>query len=137
MQITGTVVKEKGQTVFVRTSRPKSCEHCASASVCNKKEMKITAVNTVGAKVGDNVSVIIENDSSALSVLAYMFLIPIILLFLGYFLFTVNPWLILIPIILIIPYYIGLKVFNKKFKTKAYTEKIIVEPTDNKCSNYE
>ena len=73
MTVVGTVEKIKGNTVVVRTKRPASCEHCPTASVCNKKEIRMNVPNTVDAKIGDTVRVYIENDGSALGVLAYMF----------------------------------------------------------------
>ena len=66
MTVVGTVEKIKGNTVVVRTKRPASCEHCPTASVCNKKEIRMNVPNTVGAKIGDTVRVYIENDGSAL-----------------------------------------------------------------------
>ena len=41
MTVVGTVEKIKGNTVVVRTKRPASCEHCPTASVCNKKEIRM------------------------------------------------------------------------------------------------
>lgn len=60
MTVVGTVEKIKGNTVVVRTKRPASCEHCPTASVCNKKEIRMNIPNTVDAKIGDTVRVYIE-----------------------------------------------------------------------------
>lgn len=125
MTVIGTVEKLKGKAVTVKTKRPSSCEHCPTASVCNKKEIRINVLNTVDAKVGDTVRVHIENDNSALGVLAYMFLTPLLIFAIGYVLFCLNPWLVLIAVVLFVPYYLGLRHFNRSFKTKAYTEGIL------------
>ena len=90
MTVVGTVEKIKGNTVVVRTKRPASCEHCPTASVCNKKEIRMNVPNTVDAKIGDTVRVYIENDGSALGVLAYMFLTPLLILAAGYALFLLH-----------------------------------------------
>lgn len=135
MTVVGTVEKIKGNTVVVRTKRPASCEHCPTASVCNKKEIRMNIPNTVGAKIGDTVRVYIENDGSALGVLAYMFLTPLLILAAGYALFLLHRWLVLFAIALLIPYYIGLRFFNKSFGTKAYISDILPDGYNDELCN--
>ena len=125
MTVTGTVIKVKGKTVTVKTCRPASCEHCPTASVCNKKETRLNVLNTVGASVGNTVRVRVENDNAALGVLAYMFLTPLLILAIGYIFFLINIWLTVVAVALIAPYYLGLRYFNRVFRTKAYTEEIL------------
>ena len=93
MTVTGTVIKVKGKTVTVKTSRPTSCEHCPTASVCNKKETRLNVLNTVGASVGNTVRVRVENDNAALGVLAYTFLTPLLILAIAYIFFLLNRWM--------------------------------------------
>ena len=120
MTVVGTVEKIKGNTVVVRTKRPASCEHCP---------------NTVDAKIGDTVRVYIENDGSALGVLAYMFLTPLLILAAGYALFLLHRWLVIFAIALLIPYYIGLRFFNKFFGTKAYISEILPDGYNDELCN--
>lgn len=134
MTVTGTVIKVKGKTVTVKTSRPASCEHCPTASVCNKKETRLNVLNTVGASVGNTVRVRVENDNAALGVLAYMFLTPLLILAIGYIFSLINIWLTVVAVALIAPYYLGLRYFNRVFRTKAYTEEILPDGyTEDAC----
>lgn len=119
MKVTGSVVKEKPPFVYVRTSRPQSCEHCANSGICNKKEVEICAYNDVGAQTGDYVTVETNDDRSATLLLAYLFLTPLAIFFLSIFLFTVDAFLALIGIPLLILYYLVLRRINATRPVRA------------------
>lgn len=135
MTFVGTVEKIKGKTVVVRTKRPASCEHCPTSSVCNKKEIRMNVPNSVGAKVGNTVRVQVENDNSALGVLAYMFLTPLLIFALGYALYLIYGWLIVCAVVLLVPYYFGLRYFNRTFKTKSYILEILPDGYEEENCN--
>ena len=57
--------------------------------------------------------------------LAYVFLFPIFILFISVFAASIYPWFFLIAIPLIIVYYFGLKILNKKFKPSSVIIEIL------------
>lgn len=132
MRVTGQIVKIKNHFAYVRSSRPESCEHCANAGICNKKTVEICAYNDIGAELGDYVTVETNEDRSAPLILSYLFLTPIAILFLGYFLYTLNPWLTLGTIPLLAFYYFFLKKINKNHPVKARITAPAIPPKD--CS---
>ena len=119
MKVIGKVIKIKDKFAYVRTARPESCEHCANSGICNKKEVEICAFNDIGAEKGDYVTVETNQDQTAPLILAYLFLTPIGILFLGYFLYTLLPWLALATIPMIAAYYIILRKINKTLPIRA------------------
>ena len=116
MQVCGEVVKIKNSLAYVRTARPTSCEGCANAGLCSKESVELTAINEVGAEVGDKVEIEADESRSAIWVIAYIFLIPIVILFVGTFLFSIFPWLSLICVPLLCIYFVGLKRMNHSWK---------------------
>ena len=133
MKITGCVVKTKEPFAYVLSSRPASCEHCANSGICNKKEVEICAYNDIGADVGDYVTVETNEDKTAPWILSYLFLTPIALLFLGYFLFTLSPWLTLASIPLLAGYYVILRKLNNSHPVRARIIGPALNPDD--CRN--
>ena len=119
MKIIGTVIKTERTFSVVRSERPASCAHCANASVCSKKVVETPAINEIGAKIGDVVAVDVREDSRSMLMFAYIFLIPVAILFLSAWLYTLLPWLALIAIPLTLTYVIILRRFNANWQIRA------------------
>lgn len=132
MRVTGQIVKMKDRFAYVRSARPESCEHCANAGICNKKTVEICAYNDIDAEMGDYVTVETNEDRSAPLILSYLFLTPIAILFLGYFFYTINPWLTLATLPMLAIYYFFLKKINKNHPVKARIVAPATPPKD--CS---
>ncbi len=129
MRTTGKVVKIKGKFAYVRSARPESCEHCANSGICNKKEVEICAYNDIGATLGDYVTVETGEDNTAPLILSYLFLVPIAILFISYFLYTLWPWLAFAALPLTAVYYIILRKLNKNHPVRAR----IISPALESC----
>jgi len=119
MRVTGKAIRRKDNFLYVRASRPESCEHCANSAICNKKDVEICAHNDIGAEVGDWVVVETNEDRYAPGLFAYLFLTPLVILFLSYFLYTVSPWLALTALPLLTAYYIILRKINANHPVRA------------------
>lgn len=66
-----------------------SCDHCSMME--NAPEIIVNAVNTCGAQVGD--MVIVESETGkVLGAAALLYLLPVILFFVGYFLGNSFGW---------------------------------------------
>ena len=132
MQMIGKIIKLKGASAIVTTERPASCKTCSNASICGKRKLKIIASNKIHAKVGDTVTVDVKNDSKALAVIAYVFLVPVIIFFVGCGLYMVNPYATIICLPLLVAYFYILKSINSRFKTNSEIIGVthtIVEPS--------
>jgi len=116
MKVCGEVIKIKNGIAHVRTARPASCEGCSNAGLCSRESVDITAINGIGAEVGDFVEVEADEGRSALWVAAYIFLVPVAILFLGAFLFSIDPWFVAICLPVSVLYFVFLKVFNSRWK---------------------
>lgn len=125
MIVCGKVIGLNGETARIQTQRPASCEGCANAGMCGTRNMEISAMNFENAKVGDRVSVEYKKSAMALIMLAYVFLIPVVILFLSIWAATVYPWFILIALPLAAVYYWGLKMFNKSFRPSSVIIEIL------------
>lgn len=125
MTVCGEIIGINGDTARIKTSRPASCEGCANAGVCSTRDMEISAMNFIGAKVGDRVSVEYKKSAMALIMLAYVFLCPVVILFLSVWAASVYPWYYLVALPLAVVYYFGLKIFNKTFKPSSVITEII------------
>ena len=88
MTVCGKVIRKKEKTVLVKTQRPASCEGCANAGICNKKELEIEALNTLSANEGDWVKINLPEDRKALFLLGYIFLVPVGIILLSAWLYT-------------------------------------------------
>lgn len=119
MKVTGQVVRLKEPFAFVRASRPESCEHCANSAGCTKRQVDICAYNDVGAEKGDFVTVETNDDRSVAPIFAYLFLVPLAILFLCYYLYTLLPWLALAAIPLLGAYWFGLRRINASHPVRA------------------
>jgi len=79
----GIVVRADASGTWVKTLRSDACDSCSSKSTCHSlgggREMEVSAINSIGARVGDRV--VLKMNSAALlkgTFLIYMF--PILLL---------------------------------------------------------
>ncbi len=78
----GVVVALSGQEATLNFSRSKMCAHCGACLSAGPQQMEMTLPNTLGAKIGDTVSVELGGRQVAgASMIAY--LIPLALLLLG------------------------------------------------------
>lgn len=116
MKVCGEVVKIKNELAYVRTGRPSSCEGCANAGLCNKESVEIIAINDLGATVGDAVEVECDESRTAIHVIAYIFLVPVVILFLGVFLFSLFPWLAFVCLPLLCIYFVILRKLNASWR---------------------
>ena len=119
MVVKGNVYKISGNYAHVKTPRPKACESCSNYAICSGKDVDMKVLNNIGAKIGDNVEVEISEDQRAIYIMAYIFLVPVALIFIGYWLYTISTLCLLALIPLSAAYAICLYVINKKFKLKS------------------
>ena len=119
MIVKGNVYKLSGSYAHVRTPRPKACESCSNYAICSGKDVDMKVLNSIGAKFGDNVEIEVSEDQRARYIKAYIFLIPVALIFIGYGLYTLSPVSLLAMIPMIAAYVFGLYLLNKKFKLKS------------------
>ena len=119
MKVIGQVVRLKPPFAFVRATRPAACEHCASSASCGKREVEICAYNEIDAAKGDFVTVETNEDRSAAPFFAFLFLTPLAILFLCYYLYTLLPWLALTAIPLLAAYVLILRRINAKHPVRA------------------
>ena len=119
MIVKGNVYKISGNYAHIKTPRPKACESCSNYAICSGKDVDMKVLNKIGAKIGDTVEVEISEDARAIYIMAYIFLIPVALIFIGYGLYSISPLCLLILIPMIAAYCIGLYLLNKKFNLKS------------------
>lgn len=127
MIVKGTVYKISGSYANVKTPRPQSCESCSNYAICSGKDVDMKVFNGIGAKIGDTVEVEVSEDQRAIYIMAYIFLIPVALIFIGYWFYTLNNILLLGLVPMIAAYGIGLNFMNKKFKLKSEIIRITEE----------
>jgi sigma-E factor negative regulatory protein RseC len=79
----GVIIRTDRSGTWVKTLRSDACESCSSKSTCHSlgggKEMEVSAINLIGAKVGDRV--VLKMDTLAFlkgTFLVYM--VPVLLL---------------------------------------------------------
>lgn len=86
MKQIGTVVEIKGDMAKIECSRQSACDMCENAEHCVEKCKKVyaTALNVVGASVGDNVE--IETETGKVLKNAFLvFMVPIFLAVAAYY----------------------------------------------------
>jgi len=130
MTVIGTVYKIKKGAAIVRCARPESCSHCENSAICEKKNTELHAYDTLGAKEGDIVEVETREDGKNMLVVSYIFLVPIIIIFFSYFLYTINAKLTFSAILFAAAYFIGLKILNKKYDPQVKITRIIEHKTE-------
>ena len=84
LQQVGTATDIKGNKAIVMLRRATACgESCGSCGGCETTIRKVEAGNSVGAQVGQNV--LMEMDDSRILIAAFLvYMVPIIMLFVGY-----------------------------------------------------
>lgn len=77
---------EQADTAWVKTVRSSSCEGCASHDSCESagKDMKVKAMNLVGAKVGDRI-ILNFQTGAFLRATFLLYVFPIICMIIGAF----------------------------------------------------
>jgi sigma-E factor negative regulatory protein RseC len=85
----GIVTKVNSSTAWVKCTKSAACESCSAKGFCNtmggsrrNDDVEVEAINTVGAKVNDRVSICFET-SSLLKVSFLVYMIPLLFLILG------------------------------------------------------
>ena len=85
MQQTGIVQKLHFNTAEVKITRSSACgESCASCGLCPGQTALVEAVNDVNAAVGDTV-IIDMADKKVLGAAFLVYIVPIIMMIIGYF----------------------------------------------------
>ena len=83
----GHVIRTRDKTAWIQTTRSASCEGCQSRHACHtmgggSNEMAVEAVNTLGAKEGDQV--VVEFSTASLMKGTFLiYMLPIICLMIG------------------------------------------------------
>lgn len=119
MIVKGNVYKISGNYAHVKTPRPKACESCSNYALCSGKDVDMKVLNNIGAKIGDTVEIEVSEDQRAIYIMAYIFLLPVAMIFIGYGLYTIAPLCLLALIPMVAAYALGLHLLNKKFKLKS------------------
>ena len=82
----GIVLRTDSGAAWVKTVRSSACEGCTAKGSCNSmgggKEMEVKALNTAGARVGDQIVLSFET-ASLLKATFLIYVFPIILLIVG------------------------------------------------------
>lgn len=84
----GVVIEINAGNALVTTTKTSACKGCAAKSSCNAmgggKEMKVEAINLVGAQIGQNVVISFET-TPLLKATFMLYMFPIIVLLIGAF----------------------------------------------------
>ena len=126
----GIVYKIKGGMAHVRCARPESCDHCENSAICSKKETELRAYDPIGVSVGDLVEVETREDARSMLVISYIFLVPVAIIFLSYFLFELYKYLAFAGIVMFVAYLIGLKTIDKRFDPQVRIVRIVEKNKD-------
>ena len=84
----GIITKVYSSTACVKCTKSATCESCSAKSFCDtagggaNDDVEVEAINTVGAKVDDRVTISFET-SSLLKVTFLVYMIPVLFLILG------------------------------------------------------
>ena len=81
----GTVISKNGEWVNIKIAARGACEKCRACITLNEREMVIMARDEVGVEEGDRV-ILRVSPGKVVQAALVVYLIPIILLFAGYFL---------------------------------------------------
>jgi sigma-E factor negative regulatory protein RseC len=90
---TGTIVAKEGEQVRVCVKRHASCASCGACGMGNKEDLTLLVVNTVGARVGDQV--LLEMPTAKLYQAALLvYTLPLGMLLIGFWAGqTLGRWL--------------------------------------------
>ena len=84
MQETGIVISTDGKNAVVQLSRGDRCDGCNVCHAFGENKMRVEALNSIGASVGDSVSVNIEPKQVIKSSMI-IFILPLVSMLVGYF----------------------------------------------------
>ncbi len=84
MRETGAIISISGKTATIQLSRGAQCDGCNLCSAFGENNMKLEALNKIGARVGDLVEVDVEPQQVVKSSMI-MFIFPLIMMIAGYF----------------------------------------------------
>ncbi len=131
----GVVYKKKDNIAQVKCARPEGCDHCENNAVCSKKETELRAYDPIGVSVGDTVEVETRQDARSMLVIAYIFLVPVAIIFISYFLFELYKYLAFAGIIFFAAYVFGLKFLDKNYDPQVKIIRIVEKNKDNTENN--
>lgn len=82
----GTVIKVDNSTAWVKIIKTASCKCCSAKAFCssseNENQMEVEVVNSVGAKIGDRVTIGLQT-ASYLKISCLLYLFPILSMLVG------------------------------------------------------
>ena len=120
----GVVIEEKGRNVIVALERTEACGSCKACSVgIEKEQMILEARNSCEAKVGDYVSIAME-ESRFIMAVAIMYIIPLAGLLLGtalgYLIWRTELMAIILGFLCLGLTYLGIRLSEKRIKNKNF-----------------
>ncbi|MBI4744764.1 MAG: SoxR reducing system RseC family protein [Actinobacteria bacterium] len=83
MEETGQVIKTEGETAIVQIARSSMCEKCNACQLSSSNTMQAEVENSIGAKVGDNVKIVLE-PKVLLKAAFVIYVIPLVFFIFGY-----------------------------------------------------
>lgn len=136
----GVVIQTFDDKAKVRTIRSSACEGCASESFCHPEkgtEMIMEVVNNIHAKVGERVKIGLK-PGVYLKASFLVYMVPIIAFILGAIIakefavslsYTKNSdlWAIIGGVIILIPTFILMRLYNKKIEKDRSYQPVILE----------
>lgn len=140
----GEIVKIKGELATVRIGRHSACASCGKCGMTTKqKHVDVSVINTLDAKVGDNVKLDLkEGNTVKLALFAYV--LPLVIAFLLFglgVLLKLPEWASVIMFVggLVIAFIIIWRVDKHKRNTNFWAEspvmvEIVIENTQNEQS---
>ena len=135
----GIVVKVDSSTAWVKCIKSAACESCSAKAFCNTAggsddDVEVEAINAVGAKVNDRVTISFET-SSLLKVSFLVYIVPVLFLILGVvignkiapiFNYDQSIFSVLVGFLFLVAAFFFVKAKGKDLSTKdAYKPKII------------
>lgn len=84
MQETGTIISTDGNKAVIQLDRGDKCDGCNVCHAFGENKMQLEATNSIGAKVGDCVNVVVEPKQVVKSSML-IFMFPLFMMLLGYF----------------------------------------------------
>lgn len=131
----GVVTQINGQTGRVRIQRNAACGDCKKCIISEEQSfVEVDALNRTGARVGDQVEVVMESGNVLLAAFL-VYIVPLITMFLGYIIGQAiggAAWgYILGGLMLILPFF-GLKLAEKKIQSSGRFQPVIVKLLSSK-----
>ncbi len=84
MKETGSIVSISGKTATIQLNRGDKCDGCQACSAFGDNTMRLDALNTIGAQVGDQVEVDVAPKEVVKSSMI-VFIFPLLMMLAGYF----------------------------------------------------